>query len=165
MRMFAYFMFCETQRCRQIADYLRITRGLTCISPEIVQRKWVKGIQTEEKHDWLPGYLFVYTEDSQFQRPNINGIIRILGNGPLTGQDLQFAVMLHHRNGIMGSLTLVQEGDRCIVSDPAWDGLNGIVIKMDRGRKRCCIEYQFDSETRTIWVGYELVRMNTEECL
>ena len=163
--MFAYCMFCETQRCGQIADYLRITRGLTCISPEVVQRKWVKGVQIEEKHDWLPGYLFLYTDDPEFQRPDIDGIIRILGNGPMTGQDLQFAEMLYLRNGIMGSLSLVQEGDKCFISDPAWDGLNGIVTKLDRERKRCCIEYQFDSETRTIWVGYELVRTDTDEYL
>lgn len=160
--MFAFCVFCETQRCRQIANYLRITRGLICISPLIIQRKWVKGVQTEEKHDWLPGYLFVYTESQEFQRPNIDGIIRILGNGPLTGQDLEFAKMIYRRNGIMGSLSLIQEGDRCIISDPAWDGLNGIVTKMDRGRKRCCIEYQFDSETRTIWVGYELLRTSID---
>ncbi len=163
MRMFAYCMFCETQRCRQIADYLRTTRGLNCISPGIIQRKWVKGIQTEEKHDWLPGYLFVYTEDQQFQRPNIDGIIRILGNGPLTGQDQKFAEMLYHRDGIMGSLFLIQEGNRCVISDPAWDGLNGKVIRMDRGRKRCCVEYEFDGLVRTIWVGYELLRVVFDE--
>ena len=163
--MFAYCMFCETQRCRQIAEYLRITCGLTCISPEIVQRKWVKGIQTEEKHNWLPGYLFVYSEDEQFRRPLIDGIIRILGNGPLTGQDLQFAEMLYHRNGVMGTLSLVQKGDRCIISDPAWDGLNGRVSRMDRERKRCCVEYQFDSEIRTIWVGYEVVQVIADESL
>lgn len=163
--MFAYCLFCETQRCRQIAEYLRINRGLTCIYPEIVQRKWVKGIQTEEKHDWLPGYLFVYSEDKQFRRPHIDGIIRILGNGPLTGQDLQFSEMLYHRNGIMGILSLVQEGDRCSISDPAWDGLNGKVTKLDRERKRCCVEYRFDSEVRTIWVGYELIRAIADECL
>ena len=161
--MFAYCMFCETQRCRQIAEYLRITRGLTCISPEIIQRKWVKGNQTEEKHDWLPGYLFVYTVDQQFQRPNIDGIIRILGNGPLIGLDLKFAEMIYHRNGIMGSISLIQEGNTCIISDPAWNGLNGKVIRMDRGRKRCCIEYEFDSNVRTIWVGYELVKIIANE--
>lgn len=159
--MFAYCLFCETQRCRQIAEYLRITSGLTCVFPEVVQRKWVKGIQTEEKHDWLPGYLFIYSEDGQFRRPLIDGVIRILGNGPLTGSDLQFAEMLYHRNGILGTLSLAQEGDRCIISDPAWDELNGKIIRMDRGRKRCCVEYRFDGEIRTIWVGYELIRTHS----
>ena len=157
--MLAYCMFCETQRCRQISEYLRITRGVTCISPVIIQRKWIKGVPTEEPHDWLPGYLFLYTEEPVFQRFDADGIIRVLGNGPLTGQDLKFAEMIYRRNGILGSLSLVQEGDRCIISDEAWNELRGKVIRLDRGRRRCCVEYEFDGIIRTIWVGYELVRI------
>ena len=158
MRMFVYCMFCETKRCRQIADYIRVTRGITCISPVIIQRKWVKGAQTEEKHDWLPGYLFLYTEEPILQHFDVDGIIRILGNGPLTGQDLKFAQMIYSRSGIIGSLFLVQEGNVCTISDPAWNELHGKVIRLDRGRRRCCVEYEFDGIMRTIWVGYEMVR-------
>ena len=158
IQMFAYCMFCETQRCRQIAEYLHITRGLTCISTSIMQRKWVRGVQTEEAHDWLPGYLFLYTEEPVLQRFDVDGIIRILGNGPLTGQNLKFAEMIYHRNGMMGTISLVQEGDLCIVSDPAWKDVHGRVVRMDRGRKRCCVQFEFDGTTRTIWVGYDMVQ-------
>ena len=155
--MLAYCLFCETQRCRQIAEHISKNHKLACISPVILQRKWVRGIPAEEAHDWLPGYLFLYSDVPLPDRFDVSGIIRILGNGPLTGQDLRFAEMIYQRNGVMGSVPLIQEGTRCRISDPAWAGLSGRVIRMDRERKRCCIEYEFDGIPRTIWAGYEII--------
>ena len=40
--------------------------------------------------------------------------------------------------------------------------IQGKVVKMDFGRKRCCIEFEFDEVRRTIWVGYEMVRKDPE---
>ena len=155
--MYSYCLFCETQRCKTIAEYIHLNYGYDCISPQIIQRKWIKGISHEETHDSLPGYLFLYTEESKLPHFGINGIIRCLGNGPLTGQDHAFADMLYRRNGIIGIIPLVKEGERCRINDPAWEDIQGKVIKMDHGRKRCCIEYEFDNIRRTIWAGYEII--------
>ena len=160
--MHVYCLFCETQRCRQIAAIITKDFGYQCIYPQIVQRKWVKGIPTEVRHDWLPGYLFLYSEQPIQKKLNISGIIRFLGNGELEGQDLVFGEMIFSRQGIMGTVSLLQEGDRCKVADPAWSEIRGKVVKMDFGRKRCCIEFEFDGTRRTIWVGYELLQPNVE---
>ena len=160
--MHVYCLFCETQRCRQIAAIITKDFEYQCIYPQIVQRKWVKGVPTEVYHDWLPGYLFLYSEQPIQARLNISGIIRRLGNGELEGQDLAFAKMIFSRQGIMGTVSLLQEGDRCSVADPAWKDIRGKVVKMDFGRKRCCIEFEFDGTRRTIWVGYELLRTDRE---
>lgn len=160
--MHVYCLFCETQRCRQIAAIITKDFGYQCIYPQIVQRKWTKGVPTEVRHDWLPGYLFLYSEQPIQARLNISGIIRRLGNGELEGQDLAFAEMIFSRQGIMGTVSLLQEGDLCKVADPAWSEIRGKVVKMDFGRKRCCIEFEFDGTRRTIWVGYELLRTDRE---
>ena len=83
-----------------------------------------------------------------------------LGNGELGGQDLAFAEMIYKRQGIMGTISLLQEGDRCKIADPAWEEIHGTVVKMDFGRKRCCIEFEFERIRRKIWVGYELIRQD-----
>ena len=160
--MHVYCLFCETQRCGQIAAIITKDFGCQCIYPQIVQRKWVKGVPTEVRHDWLPGYLFLYSEQLIQKKLNINGIIRCLGSRELEGQDLAFAKMIYKRHGIMGTVSLFQEGDRCSVADPAWKDIQGKVVKMDFGRKRCCIEFEFDGIRRTIWVGYELIRPDLE---
>lgn len=157
MQVYAYCFFCETQRCRMIAELIQKNYGYTCFSPQIIQRKWTKGTPTEEVHDWLPGYIFVYSDEKINPHFMVNGIVRCLGNGELYGSDLEFAIMLYSKNGTIGNIPLVQEGDYCIVSDPSWQGMHGKVIKMDRGRKRCCIEFEFDGIARTIWVGYNLL--------
>ena len=158
--MHVYCLFCETQRCRQIAAILDRDYGYRCICPQIVHRKWIKGVATEETHDWLPGYIFLYVDKPINPRFKISGIIRCLGNGELSGPDLSFAEMLYRRKGVMGQVPLLQEGDRCIVADPSWQDMLGTVVKLDRGRKRCCLEFEFDEIKRTIWVGYEMVQLN-----
>ena len=155
--MHAYCLFCETQRCRQIAEIIRKEYGLICFAPTIIQRKWIKGIPTEEIHDWLPGYLFLYSDEPVSQHLRINGIIRVLGNGELAGQDLKFAEMVYSRGGTMGIAPLIQEGDQCRIADPAWQELQGQVVKMDFGRKRCCVEFVFDGIARTVWLGYDII--------
>ena len=157
MQVYAYCFFCETQRCKKISELIRKNYNYICFAPQIIQRKWIKGVPTEEMHDWLPGYVFVYSAEKINPRFAIDGIIRCLGNEELHGEDLEFAEMLFQMNGIVGNVPLVQEGDCCILSDPSWQGMHGTVIKMDRGRRRCCIAFEFDGIVRTIWVGYNLI--------
>ncbi len=156
--MHAYCLFCRTQRCADIAALLQKTTDCRCISPRIIQRKWIHGKAFDVPHDWLPGYLFIYTERSVLPRPSIDGVIRVLGGGELTGSDRDFADMLYRRDGTLGTVRLAEVGDRCHIADPLWESLQGTIIKVDRGRKRCCIEYEFDDTRRTIWVGYDLVK-------
>ena len=79
------------------------------------------------------------------------------GDGELQNEDLAFANMLYDHDGVMGTIQLVEEGQYCTVSDPLWQKMEGKVIKIDRGRKRCCVEFIFDDARRTVWLGYELV--------
>ena len=155
--MHAYCLFCETQRCRIIAAYIRKSCGYCCFAPQIIQRKWVRGIPTEEKHDWLPGYVFLFTEEPITPRFEVDGIIRWIGQDELKGQDLAFAEGLYRQHGVLGSVHLVQLGARCSIADPGWEGMNGTVIRLDRGRKRCCVEFSFDGIPRRVWGGYDLI--------
>lgn len=155
--MHTYCLFCETNRCSAIADLISRNFNCHCISPKIIQRKWVEGVPTEESHDWLPGYIFLYSEEKINPYFPISGIIRWLGNGELIGNDLQFAEILYQRDGIIGNIVVAQEEDLCVIADSSWRDMQGRIIKMDRGRKRCCVEFEFDGIVRTIWVGYEMV--------
>lgn len=153
----AYCLFCETQKCLSISRIIEQCWGIHCIYPEIIQRKWVKGIPEEKKHALLPGYIFLYPDEPLKNAIRIPGIIRILGNGELQNMDLAFATMLKEKKGVIGTIRLVEVGERCTIEEPFWGEMKGKVIKLDRGRKRCCIEFVFDSVRRTVWLGYELI--------
>ena len=135
--------------------------GHRCISPQIIQRKWLKGKAQEERHRWLPGYVFVYTKEPVYPRFYAPGVIRCLGNDELSGNDLKIAEMIFNCEGIIGIIRLAEVGDRCKVADPAWEGIKGTVVKMDRGRKRCCVAFEFDGIVRNVWVGYEMISIDT----
>ena len=154
----AYCLFCETQKCQTIASLIEQTLSIRCISPEIIQRKWTKGQCEEKRHPWLPGYIFLYSEGPITKSIFYPGVIRILGNDELQGTDLAFADMLYERNGILGILQLTEVGQYCTVDNPLWQKMKGKIIKIDRGRKRCCVEFAFDNTLRTVWLGYEMVK-------
>lgn len=163
--MNACCLFCETQKCAIIAHIIERYWGIRCISPQIIQRKWVKGKAEDKPHAMLPGYIFLYPE-GPIERPlRIPGILRRLGDeeGFLQNEDLAFATMLEDHNGVLGTIRLAEEGDRCTVTDPLWEKMEGKVIKVDRSRKRCCVEFTFDSIRRTVWLGYELIQPTVPE--
>lgn len=132
--------------------------NIRCFSPEIIQRKWTKGVCEEIRHSWLPGYVFLYTDEPLQEKIQFPGIIRLLGNRELQDEDKAFADMLYDHNGVMGIIHLAEEGQICTVDDPLWQKMEGKVIKIDRGRKRCCVEFIFDKVKRTVWLGYEMVK-------
>ena len=47
-------------------------------------------------------------------------------------------------------------------NDPLWKDTEGRILKIDRGRKRCCVEFVFDDIPRTVWLGYDLVRVKED---
>ena len=158
---YAYCLFCETQKCAAIAAIIERSYHIRCISPEIIQRKWTKGVCEEKRHAWLPGYVFLYSEEPLTEPIRIPGIIRRLGEGELKNEDLAFATMLREHDGVIGTIRLVEVGDRCIIHDPLWQQTEGEVIKIDRGRKRCCISFTFDQVRRSVWLGYTMVEAIT----
>ena len=92
--MYAYCLFCETQKCKIIANIIEHKYGIRCISPEIIQRKWTKGVCEDLRHPWLPGYVFLYSDEPVTDPLQVSGIIRKLGDGELQNEDLAFANML-----------------------------------------------------------------------
>ena len=155
--MHAYCLFCETKRAEEIAAIIQKDTGHRCLSPQIVQRKWVKGMPQEVRHRWLPGYIFIYTDEPVEPVFRYPGVLRCLGYDELSGDDLKVAEAIYRCDGVMGIVRLAEVGDRCKVDDPAWEGLTGTVVKLDRGRKRCCIAFEFDGVMRNVWLGYEMV--------
>ena len=125
----AYCFFCETQKCKTIATLIERNYGIRCISPEIIQRKWTKGICEEKHHPWLPGYIFLYSDEPLDKPIRVPGIIRTLGNGELQDSDLAFANMLYDKNGTLGTIQLVEVGQHCTISDPVWEKIEGKVNK------------------------------------
>ena len=162
--MNAYCLSCVTMKRDEVAEKLRRKYGWHVISPRIIQRKWVKGTAIEELREYLPGYLFVYT-DEPIENPRSlwreDNVIRCLGDPDagciLDGGDLAFAEMLYDKNGTIGILKAYSEGDRVKLVEGALGRFEGEIIKLDRRKGRAQIRYQFGGTEYKTWVGFDMI--------
>ena len=163
--MHMYCLFCQTQRTPQIADIIQRTLGIRCISPKITQRCWVKGKEEHRIHDYLPGYLFLYSEEPIETYRNvmrINGVFRRLGSSEdgyeLTGADREFAHVLYDMDGTLGILQGIEEGSRVVLNSSLYHGFEGEITRLDRRKGRAQIEFDFDGQIQRVWVGLDIVK-------
>lgn len=173
--MYTYCLFCRTLRCTSIRRFLEASTPHTYLQPRIVQRKWVKGEEQEALHDFLPGYLFVYTEEpirdfEIFFR--VGGVIRVLGyrgedgllmEHELDGEDRRFALALKQHGGLIDHVKVYRVGDRLTPARGLLADLTGTIVRVDRQRRRLEMEYSFDNTVRRVWVGYDVIEEGSEE--
>ena len=162
--MNAYCLFCTTAKRDEVAQKLRRKYGWHILCPKLIQRKWVRGTALEMLREYLPGYLFIYT-DAPIENPlalrREDFVIRCLGAPDcgyvLQGGDLAFAEMLYNNNGTIGILKAYQEGDRVKLVQGALGSIEGEIIRLDRRKGRAQIQYQFDGAVYKTWVGFDLI--------
>ena len=164
--MYMYCLFCQTQKCGQIATTIEQLLSIRVINPKIIQRYWKKGKEELREHNYMPGYLFLYADEpiESFKDVNrISGVIRRLGTSDtgydLRGVDRDFAQMLLNLNGTIGVMKTYQEGDTVKLASFLYQGFSGEIKRLDRKKGRAQIEFEFDGSTQSVWVGYENIEM------
>ena len=162
--MYSYCLFCNTVKSALVATAIRQKFGYIAYSPKIVQRKWIKGTCHEEIKDYLPGYVFVYTEEpiTRFRELwQMEGLLRFLGrresNYQLEGDDRRFAQMLYAHDGTIGIMRTYREGDRVKLARDMMGDFEGEIIKLDKRKGRAMLQYNFDGNSYKVWVGYEMI--------
>lgn len=172
--LYAYCLFCLTQRCAAIRRLLSLYGDYEVLQPRIVQRKWVKGQAHQEMHDYLPGYLFVYTSEpiaSTHEICSLDGVVRFLQPEriggeprvePLSGADLAFADMLYRCNGVIDTVRVYREGDRLRLASGMLEGMEGEILRVDNHRKRLEMRFTFDRVSRRVWVGFDEVELKND---
>ncbi len=163
--MFAYCLFCRTQRCERIARILEIKGLSRAFSPQILQRRRVKGENLKRYADLLPGYVFVFSEEQLTDYSvffGIDGVIRRVGQPDewyeLQGADREFAFSLLDRGGVVGSMRVVNAGDEVVLEDPLFAGSSGKVTQIDYRKERARVDFVFRGNACHTWVSLEDVK-------
>ena len=163
--MYAYCLFCETQRCKAIA-YQLMHCGITdqAFSPQIIKRQRTKGRNIDVLTDMLPGYVFLFSEKplpSYAPFYGITGIIRRVGerdNGwALTDGDAEFALNLLRKDGIVGQVAVFKVGDEVCLDDPLFNGCAGRITQIDYRKQRARVEYHFARMDCFTWIAIEVI--------
>ena len=136
--MYAYCLFCLTQRCRTIAKLMEIRGVDRAFSPQIMHRHRKKGENKRLMHDLLPGYVFLYNEERLTDYTlfcGMDGVIRRVGRRDdgyeLEGPDLDFAMKLLEKDGVVGGMSLCKVGEEVRLTDPLFIGCQGKVTEID----------------------------------
>lgn len=159
-----YCLFCETAKCGYVARAARQKLGCRALQPKQVQHTWSGGKPVDIERDLLPGYVFLYLEDERLDvaaARSIQGVIRCLCSTDrryeLAGSDEQFALMLLHKDGVIGKTKVYEEGQRIRICKGVYEGVDTKILKVDRRRGRMQIEIPFANMPVKTWVEFEVV--------
>ena len=159
-------MFCETQRCKIIAQLMEIRGALRAFSPQIVRKQRKKGVNREMQYDLLPGYVFVFSEErmQDYARfTGMDGVIRRVGKQEtgyeLVGADLDFAMNLFSRDGLVGSMKVCHVGDQVTLEDPLFNGCRGRITRIDYRKERARVDFVFDNADCHTWISLDGIRI------
>ena len=161
--MHIYCLFCETGKCDYVARAAMQAFPCRAISPKQIQHIWSKGTMIDREHDLLPGYVFLYFEETlQFPQELkiVDRIIRCLRSTDLTyelrGSDEEFARMLLQKNGVLGKTRVTETDGRFVISDETLGPIPTGILKVDRRNHRMKIEMQVAGNKVQTWVEYEI---------
>lgn len=146
------------------------TIGMLCLGEAIFPRKVRRirrnGEWQEDRAALLPGYVFVYTVGER-ERPEdylrLDGVMRVLRYGEekdgwLYGDDLAFADWIRERDGMLGTLTAIEEGDWVRVDEGLLKEMRGRVVRVDRRKQIACVEMSILGGGKRVWLSYELLK-------
>ena len=139
--MFAYCLFCQTQRCARIAQILEIKGLSRAFSPQILQRQRVKGENRKRFVDLLPGYVFVFCEEQLVDYSvfyGIDGVIRKVGQA--------------------GEWYELKGSDQVTLEDPLFANVEGRVTQIDFRKERARVDFTFRGNACHTWISLEDVK-------
>ena len=163
--MYAYCLFCLTQRCRVIAQLMEIRGVYRAFSPQIIRKQRKQGENVKKQFDLLPGYVFVYSKERMTDYRDffgMDGVIRRVGQTEtgyeLAGPDYDFAMKLLDKDGVVGGMKACRVGEEVSLEDPLFSGCEGKVVAIDYRKERAKVAFVFDNTKREIWVSLDGVR-------
>ena len=163
--LYAYCLFCRTQRCTRIAQLLEIRGIARAFSPKILSKQRKQGQNYDRERDLLPGYVFLFREDRLINYDmfaGIDGVIRRVGRTEsgyeLEGPDRDFAFGLLEKDGKVGALKMVAVGETVRLEDTLFDGSEGVITKIDYRKERARVDFRFEGNACHTWVAIDGLR-------
>ncbi len=109
--------------------------------------------------------MFVYSEERLTDYRmffGMDGVIRRVGRQDggyeLEGSDLDFAMKLLEKDGLVGSMRICRIGDSVALEDSLFSGCRGRVVEIDYRKERAKVEFEFDNNSCRTWVSLENVK-------
>ncbi len=176
--MRCYCIYCKTGSERKLVKLLSKILSVIYESEPILMFP-VRLIHQKRKGSWdtveqplLPGYLFLYLEDSEVIAPSLvkqeRDVFKILrytdGSMQLRGGDEEYALwVFQHKGRLKPSKVVLKEGLIIKVLEGPLADMKGRVVKLDKHHKRAVVAFMFAGAERTMNLSVEV--LTPEEAL
>ena len=117
-----------------------------------------------EKKTMFPGYLFIVTDridDVRIGLKKVPELTKVLGYGdeivPITAKEEAFLDRISNDEHTVEMSYGIQDGDRIIVRQGVLKGMESIIRKIDRHKRKAFIEVEILGELRQVEIGLEIV--------
>ena len=117
-----------------------------------------------EKKTMFPGYLFIVTDqitEVYLALKKVPELTKILGYGdeivPISQKEEAFLSRISNDEHTVEMSYGIQDGDQIIVKEGVLKGMESIIRKIDRHKRKAFIEVEILGEKRLVEIGLEIV--------
>ena len=132
--------------------------------PQYVRRRKYQGVWRDEKCALFPGYVFLITDQPDkiaMELRKVEGMTRLLksekGVLTLTPEEEEFMRRLGGEDHVTLMSVGFIVGDKITVTEGPLIGLEGLIRKIDRHKRRCIVEVTLCGQKVSTTVGLEIV--------
>ena len=148
-------LFCVTGREALVVRALQEAGGLRAVFPQKIKPIFHRDGWKDEKFPLFPRREALIRE---------SGILRVLTYGKddtqgyLVKNDRTFAEMLLQKEGVVGALEAVEEGNHVKIIDGILQNYNGRVVKVDRRKRLAKVELELLGDRRGVWLAFQILQ-------
>ena len=136
-----------------------------CFIPYYEEKKKQNGTWNTLQKVLFPGYIFMITEDVEklfFHLKTIDGMTKLIGTGndiiPLTEEEIAFLQRLGGDEQIVSMSEGIIEGTQVIITSGPLMGMEGLIQKIDRHKRKAWLELELFGRMQQVEVGLEITK-------
>lgn len=135
-----------------------------CFVPYYEEKKRIRGEWTVQKKVLFPGYVFIVSEEMERlyeELKNVVGLTKLLGIGQeivaLDDKEIAFLKRFGGEEQIVEMSVGVIEQSKVIVTSGPLMGMEGLIRKIDRHKRKAWLEVEMFGRSQIVQVGLEIV--------
>ncbi len=153
----------EENICRQCSSKLPKTALKKCFIPYYEEQRKIRGEWTTQKRVLFPGYVFLITDEIEelfHLLKNIVGLTKLLGTGeeivPISEKETDFLMQFGGEKQVVEMSAGIIEGTQIIIQSGPLRGMEGMIQKIDRHKRKAYLEVEMFGRLQKVEVGLEI---------
>jgi len=168
-----YALFVKAGKEDYVQEWIRLYFDRNEVIPLIPQRRLEERKSGEVKDVYrkmFPGYIFIHTTMNTkiyYNLKKIPELIRILNTGEnctkIANEEMVFILRLLNEEGIVDFSKVFFYNSKVIVKNGPLKGIEGLILAVNRRKKRVTIRLDFMGMPRKLDIGIEVLPLHVQE--